>query len=152
MVATNRGLTPTYNRFHDAYDDDPGIQRLRDLHAEMDRAVLRAYGWTDLADRAEPIFLTAENETGFTYQGRLFWPSDFRDEVLARLLDLNRARHDADGLNDHLDAGVGKATPRASAAGKAGQIRRRQLRQPDRWTTAQQRLRQGARRVDGHHP
>jgi hypothetical protein len=26
------------------------------------------------------------------YHGRLFWPAPFRDEVLARLLDLNRTR------------------------------------------------------------
>lgn len=96
MIATNKGLTPTYNRFHDSYDYDSEIQRLRDLHAEMDRAVLRAYGWDDLADAANPVFLTEETETEFTYQGRLFWPSDFRDEVLARLLDLNRARFAAE--------------------------------------------------------
>lgn len=96
MIDTNKGLTPTYNRFHDPYDDDPAIQCLRNLHAEMDRAVLRAYGWDDLADAADPVFLTEETETEFTYQGRLFWPSDFRDEVLARLLDLNRERHAAE--------------------------------------------------------
>ena len=52
--------------------------------------VLRAYGWDDLAEAANPVFLSEDTETEFTYQGRLFWPSDFRDEVLARLLDLNR--------------------------------------------------------------
>jgi hypothetical protein len=105
MIDTGNGLTPTYNRFHDPYDDDPAIQRLRDLHTEMDRAVLRAYGWDDLADAVNPVFLTEETETEFTYQGRLFWPSDFRDEVLARLLDLNRARHAAEA-----NAGVALAT------------------------------------------
>ena len=34
-----------------------------------------------------------DNEDEFAYQGRLFWPSDFRDEVLARLLALNAERH-----------------------------------------------------------
>ena len=58
----------------------------------MDHAVLRAYGWRDLADRAEPIFLDETNEDDHTYQGRLFWPSAFRDEVLARLLALNAER------------------------------------------------------------
>jgi hypothetical protein len=58
----------------------------------MDRAVLRAYGWDDLADCAAPGFL--EEELEFAYQGRLFWPSDFRDEVMSRLLELNAARHD----------------------------------------------------------
>ena len=59
----------------------------------MDRAVLEAYGWHDLAARAAPIFLDETNEDDHTYQGRLFWPSDFRDEVLARLLALNAERH-----------------------------------------------------------
>lgn len=123
MIDTKKGLTPTYNRFHDAYDDDPAIQRLRDLHAEMDRAVLRAYGWDDLADAADPVFLTEETEAEFTYQGRLFWPSDFRDEVLARLLDLNRARHAAEA-----NAGIAIATaPDAPHSGATDRIRARQM-------------------------
>jgi hypothetical protein len=59
----------------------------------MDRAVLEAYGWHDLAAHAEPVFLDDVNEEDHAYQGRLFWPSDFRDEVLARLLALNAERH-----------------------------------------------------------
>jgi hypothetical protein len=69
------------------------IQRLRDLHAAMDRAVLEAYGWHDLSKRAKPVSLDETNEDDHTYQGRLFWPSDFRDEVVARLLALNAERH-----------------------------------------------------------
>jgi hypothetical protein len=91
MVARNEGMTKTYNRFHDPHERDEGIIRLRELHAEMDRAVLSAYGWDDLADRA-PIFLNEANEDDHTYQGRLFWPSGFRDDVLARLLALNAER------------------------------------------------------------
>lgn len=45
MVANNEGLTKTYNRFHDPEETDPGILRLRELHAAMDQAVLAAYGW-----------------------------------------------------------------------------------------------------------
>jgi hypothetical protein len=59
----------------------------------MDRVVLEAYGWHDLAVRAAPIFLDETNEDDHTYQGRLFWSSDFRGEVLARLLALNAERH-----------------------------------------------------------
>ena len=92
MVARNEGLTKTYNRFHNPADRAPDIQRLRELHHALDLAVLRAYGWDDLADRAVPEFLTEETEPDHRYQGRLFWPAAFRDEVLARLLDLNRAR------------------------------------------------------------
>ena len=39
-----------------------------------------------------PNSSTEANEPDHRYQGRLFWPAAFRDEVLARLLDLNRAR------------------------------------------------------------
>jgi hypothetical protein len=103
MVAREEGLTKTYNRFHDPVVQSPHIVRLRELHADMDRAVLRAYtasastpedtaAWKDLADRAEPIFLDETNEDDHTYQGRLFWPSAFRDEVLSRLLALNAER------------------------------------------------------------
>jgi hypothetical protein len=87
------GLTKTYNRFHNFDVTAADIQRLRELHAAMDRAVLEAYGWRDLAARAAPIFLDETNEDDHTYQGRLFWPSDFREEVLARLLALNVERH-----------------------------------------------------------
>jgi len=94
MVARDKGLTRTYNDFHDRrLRNDPAIQRLRELHHAMDQAVLRAYGWEDLARAAAPDFLHEENEDEVAYQGRLFWPSDFRDEVLARLLALNGERH-----------------------------------------------------------
>ena len=65
------------------------MPRLRELHAEMDRAVLTAYGWTDLAERAAPEFAPREDDPDKT---RLGWPQAFKDEILARLLDLNRAR------------------------------------------------------------
>ena len=42
--------------------------------------------------KAEPIFLNENNETEFACQSRLFWPAAFRDRLLARLLDLNRAQ------------------------------------------------------------
>ena len=48
MVRNDEGLTKPYNRFHDPNETDPNIQQLRELHAAMDRAVLDAYGWTDI--------------------------------------------------------------------------------------------------------
>ena len=48
MVGNNEGLTMTYNRFHDPDEHNPEIIKLRELHAAMDRAVLDAYGWTDI--------------------------------------------------------------------------------------------------------
>jgi hypothetical protein len=90
MVARDEGMTTTYNRFHNLAEN---AGHLRELHTEMDRAVLGAYGWNDLANMAAPRFLTPDDEDDHTYQGRLFWPSEFRDEVLARLLELNAQRH-----------------------------------------------------------
>ena len=48
MVRNNQGLTDTYNRFHDPHEDDPEILKLRELHSQIDRAVLDAYGWQDI--------------------------------------------------------------------------------------------------------
>ena len=92
MVARNEGMTKTYNRFHDRSETAEDIRRLRELHVATDRAVLEAYGWHDLVARAEPIFLDRSNEESQSYQGRLFWISDFRDEIIARLLALNAER------------------------------------------------------------
>lgn len=93
MVAANAGMTKTYNRFHDADERGAAIERLRELHDDMDRAVLTAYGWRDLVDALRPQFLTPETEDDHTYQGRYFWPTDQRDLVLSRLLALNAERH-----------------------------------------------------------
>ncbi|MEI7462525.1 MAG: type IIL restriction-modification enzyme MmeI, partial [Pirellula sp.] len=57
MVQNNEGLTKTYNRFHDPNEKSSEILQLRELHAAMDRAVLEAYGWDDLAATARCEFL-----------------------------------------------------------------------------------------------
>jgi hypothetical protein len=93
MVAENEGMTKTYNRFHKPDENQEAIQRLRELHDEMDRAVLRAYGWEDLAEELRPEFLSEETENDHTYQNRYFWPAEGRERVLARLLALNAERH-----------------------------------------------------------
>lgn len=92
MIARDQGMTPTYNRFHARADEAADILDLRRLHQAMDDAVLRAYGWDDLADRATPQFLDEASEDDHRYQGRLFWPAAFRDALLARLLRLNEER------------------------------------------------------------
>jgi len=48
MLAGQEGLTKTYNRFHDPDETADDIQKLRELHVEMDNAVAAAYGWSDL--------------------------------------------------------------------------------------------------------
>ena len=92
MIDRNEGLTKTYNRFHSRGQNTPDIASLRAPHAEMDAAVLRAYGWDDLADRAAPEFIEQDADEGKTPKTRLDWPAEFKDEVLARLLALNAER------------------------------------------------------------
>ena len=95
MVRNDEGLTKTYNRFHDPNEDDPDIARLRDLHAAMDRAVLDAYGWQDIATDCDFLldYNIDEEELGNRKKPyRYRWPDETRDEVLARLLERNAAR------------------------------------------------------------
>jgi hypothetical protein len=95
MVENDEGLTKTYNRFHDPDERDPRIEQLRDLHAAMDRAVLEAYGWSDLPTDCKFLldYEIDEEEWGAKKKPwRYRWPDDIHDEVLARLLELNAQR------------------------------------------------------------
>ena len=95
MVRNDEGMTKTYNHFHDPYENDAEIAKLRDLHAAMDRAVLDAYGWTDVPTDCEFLldYEIDEEEWGSRKKPYRFrWPDDVRDEVLARLLELNAER------------------------------------------------------------
>ena len=116
MVEHNEGLTKTYNRFHDPHDSDPAIVRLRELHAEMDSAVLAAYGWSDLSGECE--FLrdhVVDTKTRSSRRKSLYryrWPERTRSEVLARLLKLNAKR-----ARDEAGSGNRPATAPHSAGG-----------------------------------
>jgi len=95
MVRNDEGLTKTYNRFHEPDERDPEILKLRELQAAMDRAVLDAYGWRDIPTACD-FFLDYEideEEWGDRKKPwRYRWPDEVRDEVLARLLELNFQR------------------------------------------------------------
>ena len=92
-------VSSAYNK----HEKSAEIAHLRELHEAMDRAVLEAYGWDDLAQSARCEFLLDYEEEEDDDPGakkskkkkpwRLRWPDDFRDEVLARLLELNEQRH-----------------------------------------------------------
>ena len=95
MVDNNEGMTSTYNRFHDLYETDPRIAELRELHAAMDRAVLDAYGWSDLPTDCDFLLDYDIDEAAWGRKKkpcRYRWPDEVRDEVLARLLALNADR------------------------------------------------------------
>jgi hypothetical protein len=94
----------------------------------MDRAVLDAYGWTDLQPTCA-FLLDYEDDQDEEESGgrqrkkpwRYRWPDDFRDEVLARLLELNKQRAEQEKL-----AGAGTEKQPRKGRGKA-----RAPRKPD---------------------
>ena len=150
MVRNNQGLTDTYNRFHSPHETDPEILHLRQLHHNLDAAVLAAYGWADLAPTcgfgldyldADLDELPPEARNLLPPSGELWWPdaataAQFdtlaktgrrklpwryrwpeaqRDELLARLLDLNQKRYDEEiqlGLHAKKSKGKSPKTPR----------------------------------------
>jgi hypothetical protein len=75
-----------------------GILKLRQLHVQMDEAVLDAYGWNDIElkhDFYEVDYLPENDRVRFTIH------PDARKEVLKRLLELNHKIHEEevkDGL------------------------------------------------------
>jgi hypothetical protein len=100
MVRNDEGLTKTYNRFHDPNEHDQEIVRLRELHAVMDHAVLTAYGWRDIPTDCKFLLDYEVDEEAWGDKKKPYryrWPDEIRDEVLARLLELNaqRAREEA---------------------------------------------------------
>jgi hypothetical protein len=116
MVKNDEGLTKTYNRFHDPDERSADILELRRLHDEMDRAVLDAYGWSDLQPTC--TFLLDYEEEDDDDVGarrrkkpwRYRWPDDVRDLVLGRLLELNRVRAEEEKI-------LGKEATLGTAAG-----------------------------------
>ena len=100
MTDGGEGMTKTYNRFHDIYENDTRSVKLRALHAAMDRAVLDAYGWNDIPTECDFLLDYEIDEATWGRKKKPYryrWPDTVRDEVLARLLALNaeRAAEDA---------------------------------------------------------
>jgi hypothetical protein len=142
MVRNDEGLTKTYNRFHDPNERDPDILKLRELHAAMDRAVLDAYGWTDIPTDCD-FFLDYEidEETWGDKKKpyRYRWPDAVRDEVLARLLDLNQKRYQeevAAGLHGKLDSAAPAATTKAKAPRKSTKAKAKSTTPPKKGSLA----------------
>ncbi len=95
MKFNDEGLTKTYNRFHDPSENDARIIELRRLHAAMDRVVLDAYGWSDIPTDCEFLLDYPIDEDNWGRKKKPYryrWPDEVRDEVLARLLELNAER------------------------------------------------------------
>ena len=115
MLDMQLGLTKTYNLFHNAEcrienvelaknirefkqaslqipleEAIQRIEKLRALHKQMDEAVLKAYGWTDINlahDFYEVDYLPENDRVRYTIS------PEARKEILKRLLELNHKIH-----------------------------------------------------------
>jgi hypothetical protein len=119
MVKNDQGLTKTYNRFHDPDERDPGILKLRELHAAIDRAVLDAYGWSDIPTDCEFLLdyeIDGEEWGDKKKPWRYRWSDEVRDEVLARLLELNAQRAQEEMRSGATSAKKGNKKPAAKRA------------------------------------
>ncbi|KNE82412.1 MULTISPECIES: Eco57I restriction-modification methylase domain-containing protein [Streptomyces] len=93
MLRRNLGLTKLYNLVNDptiADSADPDVARLREIHVELDQAVMAAYGWDDV-----PL------DHGFhTYRQMQRWTVSpaARVEILDRLLEENHRRAASQGV------------------------------------------------------
>ena len=82
MVATDEGLTKTYNALKDPNCTDPRILQLRTLHETMDRAVLSAYGWDNIQ---VPAYCPKTDANHTALQA-------FDDAIIECLFELNEER------------------------------------------------------------
>jgi hypothetical protein len=85
MLMRQEGLTKTYNHFHNPDEHASDIVKLRELHKEMDEAVVHAYGWDDL--KLEHGFHEVKQGLRYTIS------EEARREALDRLLKLNYERY-----------------------------------------------------------
>lgn len=114
--ANNLGLTDFYNRFHDPENRDSALSTLRDLNLAMNRSVLDAYGWSDIPSQCEFLLDCEIGEVELGSKKKPWgyrWPDEVGDEVLTRLLELNRTRAEEERRSTRL-------TPATKAAGKRG--------------------------------
>lgn len=92
MLRRDLGLTKLYNLVNDpdiGDSADPDVARMRESHVELDRAVMAAYGWSDVT-----------LDQGFhTYRQMERWTVSpaARVEILDRLLEENHRRAAAQG-------------------------------------------------------
>ncbi len=85
MLRRDLGLTKLYNLVNDPeIQSDPDVERMREIHVELDEAVMDAYGWSDV-----PL-----NHGFHTYRQMQRWTvcPEARVEILDRLLEENHRR------------------------------------------------------------
>ena len=105
MQTQNIGMTKVYNRIKDASRQDDSLAALRGLHVGLDRSICDAYGWSDI-DLGYDFHETEESV-------RWTMSATAREQVLGRLLELNRKRH-----ADEVAAGTAPAAGRPAKKGR----------------------------------
>lgn len=120
MALVGLGLTPLGNRLNSPEDRSAEILRLRDLQAAMDKAVLDAYGWTDIVPAYE-FSGDYENEDGTPGSLRLNFTEEVRDEVLRRLLALHAERLTAEQASPQAESKKPSKAKKTKASPDAGQ-------------------------------
>lgn len=114
MMKRQNGLTDSYNKFHNPEEQSSDFQELRNLHREMDEAVLAAYDWNDL-DLNHGFhnvgYLPEKDRLRFTIS------EVARLEVLRRLTALNRQRYDEEVLQG-LHGGTATRSPVRAPRGR----------------------------------
>lgn len=91
MQENNKGLTKTYNDFHDPSTVAKPVKELRELQEEINITVLNSYGFNDLdLDHGfhKVAYLPKGKNTRFTIS------ESAREELLYRLALLNKSRHE----------------------------------------------------------
>jgi hypothetical protein len=108
MVDENVGLTITYNRLKDPSHREDRVLELRALHEAMDAAVLRAYGWSDLAF---PPYCPATEAEKKAVEA-------FQNDVIDRLFVLNATRAEEEKIKGAVASAKQKGTgkPRGKKA------------------------------------
>lgn len=93
MMNENQGMTKFYNAFHNPAISSPLLDELRKLQVKINLAVLHAYGFDDL-DLSHDFHKVAYLPEGKNIRYTI---SEFaREELLYRLANLNKARHEED--------------------------------------------------------
>ena len=103
MAERSVGVTTLYNVVNDPVVRDPSVDEIRQLHLQLDIAVRDAYGWGDL-DLGHGFHHVRGQGTRFTFA------PGAADEVLDRLLELNKERYKAE-----VAAGLHKSVKKAKA-------------------------------------
>ncbi|WP_409048327.1 DNA methyltransferase [Microbacterium sp. HA-8] len=101
MIRRGLGLTKLYNLVNDpevSAASDRDVHRMRELHVELDRAVLDAYGWSDI--RTDHGFHTFRKMQRWTVS------TAARVELLDRLLEENHRRAENESPNATLSEGA----------------------------------------------